>query len=155
METLLRQTSQCDEQFRVGVLTKVLDADISRVIVQHIHRSNALGRYLATCHDDVTNLLLAKAHDAQLHLCVLRTLETVHGLLVGQRLTRKRLVVDHHNLIASNDTSTLSRSITNDLLHMERIATDIELDADTRERAAQIVISHLYVLGSNVHGMGV
>ena len=146
-QTLLRQLGECDEQLWVCILAEVLDADIARIIVQHIGSRDALGGYLATRHHNLTYLLLAVAHHAQLHLRVLRTLQAVHGFLVGQRLTRKGLVVNGDNLVASYQTRPLSRSVAYHLLHMECVLTDGKLNAHPRERALQVVIGYLHVLG--------
>ena len=155
LEAFLRQLGQGDEQFGVGVLAEVLDADIARLAVEHVGGGDALGGYLATGDGNAAHLRLAIAQDAQLDLGVLGTLQAVHGFLVGERLTRKGLVIDHDNLVASNDASTLGRTVADNLLHVERVLTDGELDAHAGERAAQVVVGLLHVLGRDIDGVGV
>ena len=81
----------------------------------------------------MTDILLAITDDAELYLRVLRTFQTVHGLLVGDFLTDKDRVVDLDNLIASQDTCTFGRTVADDILHTDGVLTDGELNTHTRE----------------------
>ena len=71
------------------------------------------------------------AHDAQFHLRILRPLQPVHSLLVRHLLAHKGFAVDTHNLITSQQSCTLSRTIADDILYMNRILTNRKLDTDT------------------------
>ncbi len=100
LESLLRELCQGDEHLWIGVLAEVLDADISRVVIEHIGCGDALGRYLATGDGEGLHLLAAIAHDANLHLRILRTLQSVHRFLVGDNLAHERLAIYGYNLVA-------------------------------------------------------
>ena len=101
----------------------------------------------------MTHRLLAIADDAQLDLRILGTLQPMHRLLVGHDLADKGRIVDLDNLVAGNQTRTLSRAVANHILHTDRIITDGELDAHTRERALQVVVGNLHILGPDVDRM--
>ena len=143
LEALLCQFSQSYQQFRIRVLAEILDADVARLVVQHVGGRDAARRYLAARDGDVAQLLFTIAQNAQLDLRILRTLQAVHGLFVGQCLAGKRLVVDGYYLVAGNDAGTLGR-------HVERVLTYGELNAYTGERAAQVVVGLLDILGRDI-----
>ena len=71
----------------------------------------------------------------------------MHSLFVGERLACKGLIVNDDNLVTSNDTCALGRTITDNLLDVEGILADGELNAHTRERTTQVVVGLLHVLG--------
>ena len=146
---------QGDEQFRISILAKVLDLNIASVIVQHIAAGDALCGNLATGDGDMTDRLFPITDDAKLYLRVLRSFQTVHGLLVGDFLTNKDGVVDLDNLIARQHTGTFRRAIADDVLYTDGVLTDGELDADARERAAQVVVGNLAFAGCDIHGVRV
>ena len=79
----------------------------------------------------------------------------MHRLLVGNFLADKHRVVDLYDLISRNQTSTLCRSVADDILHADGILTDGKLNADARKRTLQVVGGYLYILGSDVGGMGI
>ena len=103
----------------------------------------------------MTDLLLAIADNAQFNLGILWTLKAVHGLLVGNLLTYKGRIVNLNNLIASQHTGTLGRTITNHVLHTDGVLTDGKLDTDAKERAAQVVVGNLAITGTDVNRMGI
>ena len=103
----------------------------------------------------MTNRLFAITDNAQLYFRILGPLQTVHRLFVGHILANKWLIVDLDNLVASNQTSTLSGSIANHILHTDGIIADGKLNAHTRERTLQIVVGNLHILGANIDRMGV
>ena len=80
---------------------------------------------------------------------------SVHGLLVGQRLAREGRVVNGHNLVAGQHTGLLGGAVANDILHAQGVVADDELDAHARERAAQVVVGCLHILGADVDRVGV
>ena len=98
----------------------------------------------------MVQLLLAIAQNAQFHLGILRSLEAVHGLLVGHLLTHKHRVIHLHNLVASQHTSTLCRTIAYHILHTDGVLTDGELDTNAKERTAQIVVGYLAIAGTDI-----
>ena len=154
-EILLRQFGQSNQQFRIGILAKVLDADIATLIIKHITGGDALGRNLTTGNGDMAHFVLTITDNAQLHLRILRSLQAMHGLSVGTDLTHENGVVDFYNFVASQHTSTLSRTIADDILHTDGILTDGELNTNTKERTTEIVIRNLTLTGRDVDGMGI
>ena len=122
---------QGDEQLGIGVLAEVLDLDIAAVVVEHIAAGDALRGYLATGDGDMTDLLLAVADDAEFHLRILRTLQAMHGLLVGDFLTDEHRVIDLDNLIACQQSGTFGRTVADDILHADGVLTDGELNTNT------------------------
>ena len=154
-ESLLCQLRQGDEKLGIGVLAEILYLNIAAFIVEHITGGNALGGNLTTSDGNMADSLLAVADDTQLHLRVLRTLQTVHGLLVGNLLADKDRVVDLDNLVASQHTGTLCGAVADDILHADGVLTDGELDADAGERAAEVVVGNLALTGSDVDGVRV
>ena len=100
LESLLRQLCQCNQHLGIGVLAKVLDADISRVVIQHIGGGDALGGNLAAGNGERLHLLASVSDNSNLHLRVLGTLQASHRLLVGDNLAHEGLVVHRDNLVA-------------------------------------------------------
>ena len=99
-------------------------------------------------------LLLISQH-AYRHLRVLLAFQGAHGHLVGYLLAHERLAVDLHNLVASNESRALGRTVRDDVLHVDGVLADGELDADAEERAFQVVVGLLHVLGADVDGVRV
>ena len=79
----------------------------------------------------MTDLLLTIADDAQLHLRVLRALQAMHRLRIGDLLADKHGVVHLYDLVTSQYTCPLSRAVADDILHADRVLTDGKLDTDT------------------------
>ena len=101
----------------------------------------------------MSDLVFTIADDAEFHLRVLRPLETVHRLGIGDLLADKDGVIDLHDLITSQHTSPFRRTVADDILHTDRILTDGKLDTDTRERATQIVVGNLTVTSRDIDRM--
>ena len=112
-------------------------------------------RNLATGHRELLNALLAITHHSDIYLCVLRTFQTAHGFLIGHLLSDKSTVVDGHNLIACQQTSTLGGAVLDDCLHMDGVLTNNKLDAHTRERTLQVVVGGLHIACTHVNRMRV
>ena len=66
----------------------------------------------------MAHLRLAITQNAQLDLCILRTFQSVHGFLIGDLLASEGLVVYLNDFVASNNSSTLGRTLTDNLLDM-------------------------------------
>ena len=54
----------------------------------------------------------------------------MHRHLVGECLSCKVLTVDHDNLVAGDESCALSRSVADNLLHVQRVLADSELNAN-------------------------
>ena len=76
-------------------------------------------------------------------------------LFIGYYLPHKGLTVHADNFVTRQDAGALSRPILDDVLHVDSILPDGELDADTRERTAQVVIGRLHVFGVDVDRVGI
>ena len=155
LEAFLRELSQRDEHLGISSLAEASHLYIARVLVEHICRSDALLRYVATCDGEVFHGFLSVAHHAELHLRVLRTLQSAHSLLVGHYLAYERFAVDAHNLVAGDDASALSRSVLHHVLHADGVLAYGELDAHARERTLQVVGHSLRILSRDIDGVGV
>ena len=103
----------------------------------------------------MTYLLFAITDDAQLDFRILRPFQTMHGLFVCHFRADKRLIIHLDNLIASNQSCTLCRAVANHILHTDGIVADGELDAHARERALQVIVGNLHILGGNIDRMRV
>ena len=79
----------------------------------------------------------------------------MHRLGIGDLLTDKHGVIHLYDLITSQHASPFRRTVADDILYADRILTDGELDTDTRERAAQIVVGNLTVTGGDIDRMGI
>ena len=154
-ETFLRQFGQGNEQLGIGILAEILHANIAALIVEHIAGRHTLGRYLTTRNSDMSHSLLAIADDAELYLCVLRSLQTVHGFFVRHFLSDKHGVVNLDNLVASQHTSPLCRAVANDVLNTNRILTNRKLNTDTGERATQVIVGNLPFTSRDIDGVRV
>ena len=152
-EALLLKVGQGDEQLGISLLAKVLHLDVACVIIEHIGGSDGLGGYLAARHLIGKRLGVSVAQHAELDLGALRTLQTAHGLLIGHLRAHKFLPVDIDNLVASQDACPLGRSVLDDVLHIDGVLTDGELDAYTRERAAQVIVCRLHILRTDIDGV--
>ena len=75
----------------------------------------------------------------------------MHSLLIGYLLTYEHRVVYLYNLIASNYSCTLSRTIANNILDADSVLTDGKLDTNTEERTTQVIISNLAIAGADVN----
>ena len=75
----------------------------------------------------------------------------MHSLLIGYLLTYEHRVVYLYNLIASNYSCTLSRTIANNILHTDSVLTNGKLDTNTEERTTQVIISNLAIAGADVY----
>ena len=154
-ETLLCQLGKGNQKLRICILAKVLHLDVTRFIVNHIARRNTLRGYLTTSDGNITNLILSITNDTQLHLCILRTLQTVHRFLVGTYLSYKGRVVDLYNLITSHHSCTLCRTITDNILDTDCILTDDELNANTKEGTSQVVVGDLPFTCRDIDRVGI
>lgn len=79
----------------------------------------------------------------------------MHGLLVGHFLAHELLAIYFHDLVTSQEASTLCRAVLDDSLNVDGVFTDHELDAYSRERALQVVGCYLGILGRDIDGVGV
>ena len=151
----MRQTGKGDEQFGIGCLTKILDADIPCLLIQHISGIDAFLGYVASGHCDAQWLFFSKSLDAQFYFGILRTLQFFHCHLVGQLFAYKRGVVHADNLVARNHTSALGGSVSYHVLHPQCVVVDDKFHADARERTFQAIILFLYVSSGYVGRVGV
>ena len=77
----------------------------------------------------------------------------MHGFGIGTYLTNKDRIVHLHNLVASHHASPFSRTVTDDILDPDGVLTDNELNADTEERATQVVVGNLPFTRRDIDGM--
>ena len=152
---MLTQLHQRHQQFGIGSLTKALDADVACAVVNHVGGRNALQRDVSAGDNKRLWLFVAISHHANLHLCVLGTLESFHRFLIGHHFPHEGFVVNHHDFVACQDACTLGRTVLNDVLYMDSVLADGELDAHTRERSLQFLVGCLHVLGTDVYAMRV
>ena len=76
-------------------------------------------------------------------------------LFIGYYLADKGLTVNAYDFVTRQDAGSLGRPILDDVLHVDSILPDGELDADTRERTAQVVVCCLHVFGVDVDRVGI
>ena len=89
----MRQLGQCNEKFGIGGFAKVLDADVSRVFVEHVSGTDAFLWNLAARDGEFPDFGTAISHHAHFHLGVFWTLQPMHGFLIGHHLSHKRFAV--------------------------------------------------------------
>ena len=99
--------------------------------------------------------LLTITDDAEFYLGVLRALQAVHRLFIRHFLADKHRVVHLDDLVASKHACPFCRTVTNDILYTNRILTNRELNADARERPAQVIIGNLSLASRDIDGMRV
>ena len=150
-ESLLRQFRQSHEQFGVSVLTEVLYLDISRILIEHIHRRNALLRNVGTRYGEVFHGFRSIPHHSDFHLSALLALQSAHRLFVGHHLSHKRLSVHANYLVAGQYSSLLCRTVLHHVLHVDGVLSDNKFHADSRERALEVVLRSLHVFGADIN----
>ena len=155
LEVALLEFGQGNEQFGVGGLTKVLDADVAGCGIHHVSCRDALLRNLAARDREGLYRLRAITDDTNLHLGVFGSLQAMLCLFIGYYLPHKGLTVHADNFVTRQDAGSLGRPILDDVLHVDSILPDGELDADTRERTAQVVVCCLHVFGVDVDRVGI
>ena len=79
----------------------------------------------------------------------------MHGFLLRDLLADEFLAVDHHDFVAGYDAGLLSGAVFDDVLDVDGVLADGELDAYAGERALEIVLGLLHVLGADIHRVGV
>ena len=94
-------------------------------------------------------------HHADFHFRVFRTFQSVLRFLIRNDLTNERLPVNTYDLVTSQYSGTFGRPVLDDVLHMNGVLPDCELDADTRERTAQIIVGGLHVFCIDVDRVGI
>ena len=146
----MREFGQCNEQFGIGCFAEVLDADIACFIVKHIGCRNTLRRYFTACYHEIFNGFLPITLYSDLHLRVFRPFQAAHGLFIGNGFAHERFAVNTHNLVTSQDAGTVGRPILDDILHVDGVLSDGKFNAHTRERAFQVVVGCLYILGIDI-----
>ena len=150
-ESLLGELGQSHEQFGIGRLTEVLDANISRMLIQHIGGRYALLRYLATGHRIGQYLLALVTLHTYLHLSVLGSFQPVLRLIFGHHFSHEWLAVYGYYLVSRQNARTLGRAVLDNVLHAYGILPDDKLNAHARERAFQFIAGRLHLLGGHIH----
>ena len=149
--TLLRQFGQGYEQFGISILSEVLHLDISRIVVEHIRSRDTLLWNLTSCHGEVFHFLFPESHNTQFHLCVLRTFQSSHGLLVGHLLAHKRFAIHTHDFVSGDKPRPFRRTVSDNVLHSYSVLTNGEFYSHSRERALEVVVGSLHVLRTDIH----
>ena len=144
-----------DKKLGVCSLAEVLYLDVPSILVEHVCGGDAALRNLASCHGEVLHSLLSVTLHANLHLSVLRPLQSAHSLVLCHHLAHKWLAVNTHNLVACQYAGTLCGSVLHHVLHTYGVLAYCELDAHTRERAFEVVCHSLCILCGDVYRVGV
>ena len=131
VESLLRKRGQCYQQLAIGGFAKVLDADVARMVVNHIGRRDAALGYLATGDRELLYALLSVSHHPDLDLRVSGPFQSAHGFLIGNLLTNEGAVVNGHNLVTCQQASPFGRAVLDDALHVDGVFANDKLDAHT------------------------
>ena len=152
---MLGERCQGDEQFGIGRFAEILDADIARVVVEHIGRGDAVLRNVATGDGELLNVFLSEAHHADFHLRVFRAFQPSHGLLARHFLADETAVVDGYDFVACQQSGTFRRAVFHDILNANRVLADDKFDAHARKRAFQVVVADFHVLRRQIDGMRV
>ena len=151
LAALLRQLGQSNEHVGISSFAEVLNADIARIVVEHVGGSYAFLRDVAACDGKFQRLFMPITQYADAHLCVFRTFQSAHGLVVGNGFAHKGLSVYAHHLIAGQQSCSFGRCILYHVLHVQRVFADVELDTHARERPFQLVVGGLHVFGCDVN----
>ena len=151
LEFLLRELGQRNEHLGIGSLSEALDAYVSCGLVEHVGSGNAVLRNLSARYREILDALGTIAHDADLHLRVLRAFQPVHGFFGRNLLSNEGLPIHADNLVACQKSRLLGRPVLHHILHMDRILTNGKLNAHPRERSFQVVGSRLSILRADIH----
>ena len=121
----------------VGGGAEATDADISYVRLDHIEGVERLHRDLVS--DDVEKQRAgdAAAHDSEFHVCALGATQTLHDLFLRHLYACYRRVVDADDAVTGHDAHLLRRAFRHGLYDQQRVGLDVELHADTLERAVE------------------
>ena len=93
LETCLRQSCQRHQHFSIGILAEVAYLDIAGIVVEHMGSRNTSGLDFLTGNGKVFHRLLMMAHNTDLHLGALRSLQVMNSCLISDTVACKRLVV--------------------------------------------------------------
>ena len=155
LEALLLQFGQSHEQFGIGGFAKLGYLDVACGVVHHVRGGDGFLWNLAARDGEVASLGLTVAQHAYFNLRVLGSLEFMHGLLVGNHLAHKRFAVHAYNLVAGKHARLFGRTVLDNVHHVNGVLAYVELNADARERALQVVVGCLHILRAHVGGVWV
>ena len=153
--TLTAESFKALHKLLMGLRPEVADTDIADARTYHIRGINGLHGNLVTYDSEEQFVLNARTDDAKMHLCILRTAQPFHDLLLRHVNTRNGGVVDADDTVAGDDAHLLRGTVSDRLDHHQCVLQHLELDTDALEVAVQRLVEFLHLLGRRVTGMGV
>ena len=154
-EALLRKRGQRGQHLHVGLLSEGLDADVARAVVEHVGGGDARRDDVGAGDGEALHGFRAIAHHAHLHLRALGAHQAAARLGIGDDLANEGLAIDLDDLVAGQQAHLLGRTALDDVAHVDGVALDGKLDAHAGERALELAVDLLHVLGGDVGGVGV
>ena len=111
--------------------------------------------YLVASDAERKHVVNATTHHAEFYFCAFFAAQAFHDLFLRHLHAGNRRIVDSNDTVASQNTHLLGRSVQSGLYHHERVFDDVELHANTLERALQGFCHGLCLLGRSVRRVGI
>ena len=153
--SLVVQLGEGIDELVVGGASEFAYLDVASLVVEHEGDVDAVHGNVAPGYLVGEGLLGRLAHDGEFDYRVFGTFQIFYYALVADAFAHEGRVVDGDDAVAGQNAHLFGGTARDYTHYVDGVVEDIELNADAAERAFQLFIDTLQVLGRNIGRVGV